>query len=285
MFIDYLKEVQREMAARFPKAKLVYFAQDEIIEQDKTQNLLFQFGYFGGNFKEVEEIGRMCAKNSDDAMMFCADIFIDWIANVPNRAITLPQLGAIKDAAIDYAAVIGRNVSHAERYKPKVTRITHEEQPRKTSGYEIGQKVEQSQLEETITMVQDELTRLLYMRKPESIIPMLKGEAKRLRRQGRLKEAQAKEDEAARIVAKAQEQLNKLRRKAQLREQRIAWLAEARKVQATRREEEARKRAEAERDRQRSQFDPHRAAKAKMARMKAEKAERKARKRRASSES
>jgi len=234
----------------WPNNSLVFYGMDVTTKAEGVAC----FSAVGDEELLYDIAGRM-ANKEPAARMFLVQSFCKWMLSTKQTELSAPEI-QIQRALEEWMDTPTRQIYNQQLH-----------------AYRLGDNVSWEQLEMRITDVEADLQRLRNMRRGSDIISRMTAEIKRLKKAGDMRTAAAKQAELERILADIEKQRIKDQTKAEQRRKNLEQLAEARKSKERKRL--ARKRAEEERQKGYKQFQPCKAAKAKMQKIKARQAEKK----------
>ena len=234
----------------WPKNSLVFYGMDVTTKAEGVAC----FSAVGEEDLMYEIAGRM-ANKEPAARMFLLQSFCKWMLTTKQTELSAPEL-QIQRALEEWMDTPTRQIYNQQLH-----------------AYRLGDTVSWEQLEMRITDVEADLQRLRNMRRGSDIITRLTAEIKRLKKAGDMRTAAAKQAELERILEDIEKQRVKEQLKAEQRRKNLEQLAEARRSKERKRL--ARIKAEEDRQRGYKQFQPGKAAKAKMAKIKERQAEKK----------
>lgn len=274
-FADALHATKEALETAYPNSRFLMFGADHHPDENgKPKRIALVTKH--GEWVDLEKLGVDISKLEPALADFCRNVMLTEMVNIPVETFKHRIPAAMHDAILDYAVYMGLDTTgykfcrDTRRWRgllPEYPDKKKSESDGTTckvsvtdTPHVMGQKVAPVFLEAHITQVKKELSRLLKMRDPLTLIVMLEAEIKRLRRAGNLTEAKEKEAEIQKIL---QKKANKDRA--------IENLKKAREVKA----ENKRKREQQERDRNRQQPNFAKMAKKKMQKIADRKAEKK----------
>lgn len=271
-FIDVF---MKRMEKMFPKSSMFILARDFCKENRMHYSISAEYG----NRSELEGSAAEQAVLKQDVFNLFRTSFCIGLLKQPKQAFTHSSTKKLHDAVIDYVSNMGIDVSEYKRMiVPEKSKFVHT----------MGQKIEfGDNIEEHITELEKELERVKAMRNPETRITMLQAEIKRLRKQGDLQAVANKTIELNKVLDEAKAKREKAERDALIHKMRVANAAKANaayvekcrlKREAKAEAERKAKEAEERRKRGQNQFQPHKAAKAKMQKIAERQAEHKKKK-------
>lgn len=219
-----VKMAARTLEAAYPNSRFFIVAND--VHQDETgRPRKVQIATKRGDEADIESMAAQLAGETEWLANLCVDVALGIIVSIEPEQVTVRSAAELHDAALDYARDRGIDTKGIA-YCRDTERWRRDPEP---GVHRIGQRVEPNMLEQHITQVEAELRRLKGLRNPDTMLAYMRGEVKRLNRKGEYEAAKSLQAELDAFVEAA-------RRREELRQRRLEWLAKGRETLRRKRE-------------------------------------------------
>ena len=257
-FTEACDALKKALQHRYPTCGYMYFGFEPIASGRGYTAI--NGGW--GDQKTLETAGTDIVLRSRSAENFVHDVFLNYMLSIDKSEFKTEASRSLHDAILDYADSRHVDTGGIERFYKKQSREKQQNVVMDTEA-----------VASRIKMLEDEIKSLKRELDPGKEVAVIKAIAKRMRRAGDIAGAAKKEAEVQAILDREQ-------RKRENKQKRIENCRLAREAKVRNKQ----KREQAERDRQKAQqqFNPHKAAKAKMQKIRERQAERAASKKKAS---